>query len=92
MAVFTFLRCLVAMFSVSCFTTGFCYCMEIVGGRAATIVGIGLQCYWSLAYMLLPLVSWAFPRWNHLQLAVSIPVIVLVILLLIPGLTTESPR
>ena len=92
MAVFTFLRCLVAMFSVSCFTTGFCYCMEMVGGRAATIVGIGLQCYWSLAYMLLPLVSWAFPRWNHLQLAVSIPVIVLVILLLIPGLTTESPR
>ena len=45
--VFTLLRCIVAFFSVSVFTCGFCYCMEIVGGRAATIVGIGLEIPWS---------------------------------------------
>jgi OCT family organic cation transporter-like MFS transporter 4/5 len=92
MLVFTLLRFLVAIFSISTFTCGFCYCMEIVGGRAATIVGIGLEIPWSFAYMLLPLVSWLFPRWQHLQLAISLPVLLLVLLLLLPRLTTESPR
>jgi len=92
MAVFILLRCIVAFFSMSIFNCGFCYCMEIVGGRAATIVGIGLEIPWSFAYMLLPLVSWIFPRWQHLEVAISLPVLLLVALLLIPGLTTESPR
>ena len=60
--------------------------------RAATIVGIGLEIPWSIAYMLLPLVSWIFPAWPHLQLAVSLPVLLLVVLLLLPGFTSESPR
>jgi len=92
MPVFILLRCIVAFFSMSVFNCGFCYCMEIVGGRAATIVGIGLEIPWSFAYMLLPLVSWIFPRWQHLEVAISLPVLLLVTLLLIPGLTTESPR
>jgi len=92
MEVFILLRCIVAVFSVSVFSCGFCYCMETVGGRAATIVGIGLEIPWSFAYMLLPLVSWIFPRWQHLEVAISLPVLLLVALLLIPGLTTESPR
>merc|ERR1712012_575609 len=41
--VFILLRCIVAFFSISVFNCGFCYCVEIVGGRAATIVGIGLD-------------------------------------------------
>jgi len=90
--VFILLRCIVAFFSISVFNCGFCYCVEIVGGRAATIVGIGLEIPWSFAYMLLPLVSWIFPRWQHLEVAISLPVLLLVALLLVPGLTTESPR
>ena len=45
--VFILLRCIVAFFSISVFNCGFCYCVEIVGGRAATIVGIGLEIPWS---------------------------------------------
>jgi len=92
MPVFILLRCIVAFFSMSVFNCGFCYCMEIVGGRAATIVGISLEIPWSFAYMILPLVSWIFPRWQHLEVAISLPVLLLVGLLLIPGLTVESPR
>ena len=49
--VFILLRCIVAFFSMSVFNCGFCYCMEIVGGRAATIVGIGLEIPWFVAFL-----------------------------------------
>ena len=51
--VFILLRCIVAFFSMSVFNCGFCYCMEIVGGRAATIVGIGLEIPWSADFLIL---------------------------------------
>ena len=56
------------------------------------MVGIGLEIPWSFAYMLLPLVSWLVPSWPHLMLAISLPVLLLVMLLLVPGLAPESPR
>merc|ERR1712106_509027 len=92
MAVFTFIRWCIAVCSISLFTCGYVYCMEIVGGRWSTYIGIGLEFPWALGYMSLPLVAWIFPTWNHLQLAISIPVVLLVILLAIPGLVPESPR
>eukprot|EP00090_Calanus_glacialis_P008106 TRINITY_DN16442_c0_g1_i2.p1 TRINITY_DN16442_c0_g1~~TRINITY_DN16442_c0_g1_i2.p1 ORF type:complete len:553 (-),score=119.37 TRINITY_DN16442_c0_g1_i2:26-1684(-) len=92
MAVFTFLRWCVAVCSISCFTCGYVYCMEIVGGNWSTYIGIGLEFPWALGYMSLPLVAWVFPAWSHLQLAISIPILLLTILLFIPGLVPESPR
>lgn len=90
--VFTVLRCCVAICAVSLFMCGYVYCMEVVGGKAATVVGIGLEYPWSFTLMILPPLSWLFPAWHHLQLAISAPVLVIVILLSIPGLVPESPR
>jgi len=39
-----------------------------------------------------PLIAWALPRWDHLQLGVSVPTILFAIVLAIPGLVPESPR
>jgi len=55
-------------------------------------VGIGLEIPWSFAYMLLPVMSWAFPTWTHFQLSISIPIILIIILLSIPGMAPESPK
>eukprot|EP00092_Neocalanus_flemingeri_P003804 GFUD01004097.1.p1 GENE.GFUD01004097.1~~GFUD01004097.1.p1 ORF type:complete len:559 (-),score=90.28 GFUD01004097.1:300-1976(-) len=92
MVIFTLLRWCVAVCSVSMFTCGYVYCMEIVGGNWGTYIGIGLEIPWSFAYMLIPLVSWIFPAWNQFTIAVSIPVILMIILLSIPGMVPESPR
>eukprot|EP00092_Neocalanus_flemingeri_P029890 GFUD01032455.1.p1 GENE.GFUD01032455.1~~GFUD01032455.1.p1 ORF type:complete len:556 (+),score=67.08 GFUD01032455.1:172-1839(+) len=92
MMIFTLLRWCVAVCSVSMFTCGYVYCMEIVGGNWGTYIGIGLEIPWSFAYMLIPLVSWIFPAWNQFTIAVSIPVILMIILLSIPGMVPESPR
>ena len=85
MLVFTLLRWCVAVCSISMFTCGYVYCMEIIGGNWVTYVGIGLEIPWSFAYMLLPLMSWAFPAWNHFQLSVTIPIIGMIILLALPA-------
>ena len=55
-------------------------------------MGTGLGGSWSLAYMSLPLVAWLVPHWSYLQLAISLPVAVFIIPLLVPGLVPESPR
>jgi len=92
MAVFTFLRWCVAVCSVSMFTCGYVYCMEIVGGNWSTYIGIGLEIPWSFAYMLIPVMSWLFPSWTHFTISVSVPVFIMVLLLSAPGLVPESPR
>ena len=90
--VFTLLRFCVAVCSISMFTCGYVYCMEIIGGNWGTYVGIGLEIPWSFAFMLLPVMSWAFPAWNHFQLSVTIPIVLIILLLSIPGMAPESPR
>jgi OCT family organic cation transporter-like MFS transporter 4/5 len=90
--VFTLLRWCLAVCSISLFTCGYVYCMEIIGGRWGTYVGIGLEIPWSFAYMLLPVMSWTFPTWTHFQLSISIPIILIIILLSIPGMAPESPK
>jgi len=90
--VFTFLRWCLAVCSASMFTCGYVYCMEIIGGNWGTYIGIGLEIPWSFAYMLMPLVSWVFPVWSQYQLAVTLPIIIMIILLVIPGMAPESPK
>jgi len=92
MPVFIFLRWCVAVSSVSLFTCGYVYCMEMVGGVWCTLIGIGLEFPWAFGYMSLPLVAWILPTWTHLQLAISLPCMLLFVLLLVPGLVPESPR
>jgi len=92
MPVFIFLRWCVAVSSISLFTCGYVYCMEMVGGVWCTLIGIGLEFPWAFGYMSLPLVAWILPTWTHLQLAISLPCILLFLLLLVPGLVPESPR
>jgi len=92
MEVFVFLRWCVAVFGIALYSCGFVYCMEMVGGRWSTYIGIGLVYPWAIGYMSLPLLAWIFPSWSSLQLAISVPVVILSILLVIPGLVPESPR
>ena len=40
----------------------------------------------------MPLLAWALPRWDNLQLGISAPTVVFGLLLAWPGLLPESPR
>ena len=92
MIVFTILRACVAASTTALFTCGFVYCMELVGGKWSTLVSMGLEYSWALGYITVPLIAWAAPRWDHLQLAVSIPTIVFVAVVAIPSMVPESPK
>lgn len=92
MIVFTILRSCVAASTTALFTCGFVYCMELVGGKWSTLVSFGLEYSWALGYLTIPLIAWAVPRWDHLQLAASIPTVIFVAAMAIPSLVPESPK
>ena len=66
--------------------------MELVGGVWATLVSFGLEYSWALGYITVPLLAWALPRWDNLQLGISVPTVLFTIVMAIPGLVPESPR
>lgn len=92
MIVFIILRSCVAASTTALFTCGFVYCMELVGGKWSTLVSFGLEYSWALGYLTIPLIAWAVPRWDHLQLAASIPTAIFVAVMAIPSLVPESPK
>ena len=92
MLVFTLLRFCTAVCSIACYTCGYVYCLELVDGRWATLVGIGLQFPWAAGYSSLPLLAWLLPTWSHLQLAISLPISLYCLALAAPRLVPESPR
>eukprot|EP00090_Calanus_glacialis_P003966 TRINITY_DN1295_c0_g1_i3.p1 TRINITY_DN1295_c0_g1~~TRINITY_DN1295_c0_g1_i3.p1 ORF type:complete len:542 (-),score=102.07 TRINITY_DN1295_c0_g1_i3:207-1832(-) len=92
MIVFTILRSCVAASTTALFTCGFVYCMELVGGKWSTLVSFGLEYSWALGYITIPLIAWAVPRWDHLQLAASIPTAIFVAVMAFPSLVPESPK
>ena len=92
MITFIILRGTVAFCAMGLFLCGFVYCMELVGGVWSTLVSFGLEYSWALGYITVPLLAWALPRWDHLQLGVSLPTVVFTILIALPGLVPESPR
>ena len=63
--------------------------MEIIGGDWKTILGIGLMFPWATGYSVLPLLAYYVPNWQHLQLALSIP---LPIFAIIYWFLPECPR
>ena len=63
--------------------------MEIVGGNWKTWFGIGLMFPWATGYSVLPWIAYAIPSWWKLQLVISAPLpIFLVMYFFIP----ECPR
>ena len=89
---FIVLRGTVAFCATGLFLCGFVYSMELVGGLWSTLVSFGLEYSWALGYLTVPLIAWALPRWNNLQLGISVPTLLFALLLAIPGLVPESPR
>merc|ERR550539_578388 len=92
MITFIILRGTVAFSATGLFLCGFVYSMELVGGVWSTLVSFGLEYSWALGYITVPLLAWALPRWNNLQLGISIPTVLFAVVLAIPGLVPESPR
>ena len=92
MITFILLRGTVAFSATGLFLCGFVYSMELVGGLWSTLVSFGLEYSWALGYITVPLLAWALPRWNHLQLGISVPTVLFALILAIPGLVPESPR
>lgn len=89
MEVYIFLRWASAFSSVGFWTTFYVYAMEMVGKKWKTIFGIGFEYPWAIAYSLLPGIAYAERDWRNLQLILSVPpVIFLIIYFFIP----ESPR
>jgi len=92
MYVFMGLRFFVSMSGIALYTTCFVYSLEIIGGKWNTLIGIGFQIPWAIAYMILPGLAYALPYWPHLQLAISLPCLLFLLVLLIPDLIPESPK
>ena len=92
MITFIILRGTVAFCSTGLFLCGFVYSMELVGGLWSTLVSFGLEFSWAPGYLTVPLLAWTLPRWNNLQLGISVPTVLFALVLAIPGLVPESPR
>lgn len=89
MMTFIILRMLLAFSSVGFWTTFFVYAMEMMGGKWKTLMGIGFEYPWALAYSVLPGIAFAERNWRNLQLIISVPpVVFLIFYYFIP----ESPR
>jgi len=89
---FMALRFLVAMSGIALYTTCYVYSMEMIGGIWNTLIGIGFQIPWAVAYMILPGLAYALPYWAHLQIVISLPCLLFLGVLLIPNLVPESPK
>ena len=63
--------------------------MEMVGGKWRVIIGIGIEFPWALGYSVLPAIAYAVPHWSYLQLTISAP---LALFILITFILPESPR
>ena len=91
MTTFIVLRGLVGFCSSGSFMCGFVFMLELVAGRWSTLVSFGLEYSWALGYLTTPLLAWALPRWNNLQLGISVPTVLFVLLLAWPGLVPSRP-
>ena len=90
--IFNILRWCTALFATSICTVSFTYCMEIVSGNWTTFVGVLYGISGALGFMCVPILSWIFPRWTILQLAITCPIIVIFVLPLWILFFPESPR
>ncbi|XP_074113374.1 organic cation transporter protein [Cotesia typhae] len=84
-----FLKLLAAMATGGTMVTSYVICMEIVGTKWRAAITVLYQIPFSLGHMSLAGIAYLFRHWQHLQLAISLPSI---ILLSYWWIVPESPR
>lgn len=86
---FTFLRFLVGASVGGTMVTGFVIIMEFVGTKYRDVISAVYQTFFNLGHMMLPLIAYFYRDYSDFQLAISLPV---VILLTYFFLMPETPR
>ena len=92
MPVFIVLNSCIAAVTNGLYFNGLAYCKEHVGGKWSTVIGFAMDFAWVLGYLLVPLITLIVKRWDHLQLAISIPTLLFVVMLASPTLVPESRK
>ncbi|XP_037079434.1 organic cation transporter protein-like [Pollicipes pollicipes] len=87
--VYIVLRFLLALTVVAEYTAIFVFSMEMIGGKWRIIMGMLFQLPFSFGFMSLAGIAFAVTDWQHLQLAISVPVVVFFVYY---WAVPESPR
>jgi len=82
-------RILNAFFVIGIFEVQFTYCIELVGGKWSTIIGMGMEYSWVAGWLTLAVLGYLIRSWRQLMLVTSIPSCLSVLLF---WLVPESPR
>ena len=61
----------------------------MTSGKWIVIGAMGMSYFWAVGYTTLPLLAYLLPNWSHLQMAITLPAVVL---LVISFCVPESPR
>ncbi|XP_030850614.1 organic cation transporter protein isoform X1 [Strongylocentrotus purpuratus] len=72
---FAFLRTLLAMNNMGVFLVAFVLGTEFVGPSKRVVAGTGIMIGFSIGYMGLSVIAYLIRDWRHLQLALSVPVV-----------------
>ncbi|GLV31841.1 uncharacterized protein CBL_07601 [Carabus blaptoides fortunei] len=83
------LRTLLGFISVGVVFSGFVLSLEVVGGVWRTVAGVSYLFPVSFSYVSIAGIAWLLRKWRHLQLAVSLPGGMLLLLWFV---LPESPR
>lgn len=83
------LRALLGFISVGVVFSGFVLSLEVVGGVWRTVAGVSYLFPVSISYVCIAGIAWCLRKWRHLQLAISLPGSILLLLWFV---LPESPR
>ncbi|XP_067675691.1 organic cation transporter protein-like isoform X2 [Haliotis asinina] len=86
---FVILRFLNGASNIGLFVSSFVIVMELVGPSKRTLAGMVIELFWCIGLFLVGGLAYFIRDWHHLQLAISVPA---VLLLGLYWLVPESPR
>ncbi|KAF6024790.1 hypothetical protein EB796_016902 [Bugula neritina] len=75
---FTILRFFCGAFNMSLFLTGFVLGMEMIGPQHRLFVGIVIEFFWAIGFLLLIAIGYAIRIWKYIQLAISLPTLLFI--------------
>ncbi|XP_023225876.1 organic cation transporter protein-like isoform X2 [Centruroides sculpturatus] len=75
--VFTVMRFIIGCGKSGLFDTCFVHLMESVGPEYRSVIGIAIEFGWATGYIMLPGIVWLIRDWFYIQLAITIPIILL---------------